>query len=275
MSAKIQSVIRKSISTISRELDNQNHHNADQNLQILEIQPRIVSIRPNHQEEPKIQPPVEVDSKSKSIVDRIRKAGQKEPRVLRTIERKIERSVEPRERPGDEIKKKPKLAISKIIETKIAIAEPTHPKTSTKIVEVQKVQEILDEEQPSATSSKKEATIKKRCKNWPNCPHGDSCMYVHPSETCPFFPKCIFGESCLYIHPSIPCRFGAECMRQDCAYTHPRANFKYPPQYNSFHPRGMRGGGKPKFGNHAGPRGGHGQAHEEEKASTGAEEQTL
>ncbi len=35
------------------------------------------------------------------------------------------------------------------------------------------------------------------------------------------FPACPFGDQCLYIHPQIPCKFGLACSRQGCNYSHP------------------------------------------------------
>eukprot|EP01089_Gocevia_fonbrunei_P007286 TRINITY_DN1836_c0_g3_i1.p1 TRINITY_DN1836_c0_g3~~TRINITY_DN1836_c0_g3_i1.p1 ORF type:complete len:425 (-),score=76.09 TRINITY_DN1836_c0_g3_i1:606-1880(-) len=65
-----------------------------------------------------------------------------------------------------------------------------------------------------------DAEILKRCAFWPNC-RRDDCPFVHPVENCKNFPNCTHGDKCLYLHPSIPCKFGSSCTRQNCAYTHP------------------------------------------------------
>ncbi|CEM36602.1 unnamed protein product [Vitrella brassicaformis CCMP3155] len=61
----------------------------------------------------------------------------------------------------------------------------------------------------------------KRCRNWPDCPFGDQCKYVHPSSFCKMWPGCSFGKECLFIHPQVPCRFGIRCKNARCSYAHP------------------------------------------------------
>jgi len=161
-----------------------------------------------------------------------------------------ERTIE-RERPGDEIRKKPKITMTR---TENKVPEIANNKVvSSKYEEAKEIHEEIahSEHQTASTSNLPKAPIKKRCKNWPNCKDGDKCLYVHPSDPCPKFPKCAFGESCLYIHPSIACKFGAECMRPDCAYTHPRMPMfnKYQPRYMpSYHHLGASMKAKGKFG---------------------------
>ncbi|EZG79728.1 putative PWI domain protein [Gregarina niphandrodes] len=63
--------------------------------------------------------------------------------------------------------------------------------------------------------------IKKRCAKFPNCPYGEECRYIHPSEQCVNWPHCNFGDECFYIHPNVPCRYGINCPNVACNYTHP------------------------------------------------------
>ncbi|XP_069064243.1 zinc finger CCCH domain-containing protein 14 isoform X3 [Pleurodeles waltl] len=60
--------------------------------------------------------------------------------------------------------------------------------------------------------------IPERCKYWPACKNGDTCVYHHPTAPCKAFPKCKFAEKCLFIHPN--CKYDAKCTKPDCPYTH-------------------------------------------------------
>ncbi|XP_053993708.1 zinc finger CCCH domain-containing protein 14-like isoform X2 [Hylaeus volcanicus] len=62
---------------------------------------------------------------------------------------------------------------------------------------------------------------KKRCTKWPDCPFGDQCHHIHPSEMCNNWPHCSFGASCFYIHPQVACKFGLNCHNCNCNYSHP------------------------------------------------------
>lgn len=62
---------------------------------------------------------------------------------------------------------------------------------------------------------------KKRCTKWPDCPFGDQCHHIHPSEMCNNWPHCSFGASCFYIHPQVACKFGLNCHNCSCNYSHP------------------------------------------------------
>eukprot|EP01054_Gregarina_sp_Poly1_P010878 Gregarina_sp_Poly_1__10877@NODE_847_length_5991_cov_96_588623_g612_i0_p4_GENE_NODE_847_length_5991_cov_96_588623_g612_i0NODE_847_length_5991_cov_96_588623_g612_i0_p4_ORF_typecomplete_len317_score33_62zfCCCH_2/PF14608_6/0_00055zfCCCH_2/PF14608_6/0_003zfCCCH_2/PF14608_6/0_021zfCCCH_4/PF18044_1/0_00011zfCCCH_4/PF18044_1/0_23zfCCCH_4/PF18044_1/41zfCCCH_4/PF18044_1/2_4e02PWI/PF01480_17/3_2e07zfCCCH/PF00642_24/0_00044zfCCCH/PF00642_24/0_049zfCCCH/PF00642_24/1_7e02zfCCCH/PF00642_24/1_6e02Nab2p_Zf1/PF18 len=64
--------------------------------------------------------------------------------------------------------------------------------------------------------------LKKRCTRYPNCPFGDECRYIHPSEMCLNWPRCSFGPECFYIHPEVPCKFGVNCLNWACNYSHPK-----------------------------------------------------
>jgi RNA-binding, Nab2-type zinc finger len=59
--------------------------------------------------------------------------------------------------------------------------------------------------------------------------------------TCKNFPNCPYGASCRYVHPSVACKFGAHCLRPNCAFTHP------PPaaMAAALGRRGSGGGGAP------------------------------
>ncbi|XP_052769827.1 zinc finger CCCH domain-containing protein 14-like isoform X3 [Mya arenaria] len=77
-----------------------------------------------------------------------------------------------------------------------------------------------EEEMEEETSpvSAEPAQVLERCRFWPACANGNSCVYIHPSIPCKTFPYCKFGDKCIYIHPN--CRFDASCTRHDCPYTH-------------------------------------------------------
>jgi hypothetical protein len=79
----------------------------------------------------------------------------------------------------------------------------------------------LTPEEQKEFLAKRVATRKVRCKNWPNC-KDPTCIFAHPTETCPYFPSCTYGDKCCYIHPSIPCKFGYYCTRIGCSYSHPQ-----------------------------------------------------
>eukprot|EP01055_Gregarina_sp_Pseudo9_P001757 Gregarina_sp_Pseudo_9__1756@NODE_2193_length_1105_cov_13_131332_g2021_i0_p1_GENE_NODE_2193_length_1105_cov_13_131332_g2021_i0NODE_2193_length_1105_cov_13_131332_g2021_i0_p1_ORF_typecomplete_len338_score29_18zfCCCH_2/PF14608_6/0_00075zfCCCH_2/PF14608_6/0_0029zfCCCH_2/PF14608_6/0_013zfCCCH_4/PF18044_1/0_00011zfCCCH_4/PF18044_1/0_043zfCCCH_4/PF18044_1/56zfCCCH_4/PF18044_1/2_5e02PWI/PF01480_17/9_9e07zfCCCH/PF00642_24/0_00056zfCCCH/PF00642_24/0_26zfCCCH/PF00642_24/1_3e02zfCCCH/PF00642_24/1_7e02Nab2/P len=64
--------------------------------------------------------------------------------------------------------------------------------------------------------------LKKRCARYPNCPFGDECRYIHPSEMCLNWPRCTFGPDCFYIHPEVPCKYGVNCLNWACNYSHPK-----------------------------------------------------
>eukprot|EP00923_Selenidium_pygospionis_P014025 GHVN01024165.1.p1 GENE.GHVN01024165.1~~GHVN01024165.1.p1 ORF type:complete len:696 (-),score=149.63 GHVN01024165.1:126-2213(-) len=65
------------------------------------------------------------------------------------------------------------------------------------------------------------AKMRKRCETFPNCPFGDQCRYIHPTEQCTKWPHCSFGRRCFYLHPDVPCKFGLNCHNQTCNYEHP------------------------------------------------------
>eukprot|EP00698_Gefionella_okellyi_P001901 TRINITY_DN11754_c0_g1_i1.p1 TRINITY_DN11754_c0_g1~~TRINITY_DN11754_c0_g1_i1.p1 ORF type:complete len:470 (+),score=48.79 TRINITY_DN11754_c0_g1_i1:72-1481(+) len=60
-----------------------------------------------------------------------------------------------------------------------------------------------------------------RCTQWPACPRGDDCAFLHPSELCTNFPQCPYGDTCHYVHPVVACKFGTGCTRAGCAFQHP------------------------------------------------------
>lgn len=101
-----------------------------------------------------------------------------------------------------------------------------------------------------ATTSNASTDLPQRCQFWPNCRHGNSCKFYHPTELCRFFPHCRAGERCRYIHPvgragapagmalmrtmmglppqsgiPIPCKYGYACERRrkdrSCPFAHP------------------------------------------------------
>jgi hypothetical protein len=79
-----------------------------------------------------------------------------------------------------------------------------------------------------------------KCKYWPRCKMGASCVYYHPpvpvvkphpppvhlstfvdgggAGACMNFPRCPFGDACKFGHP--PCKFGDACANPACAYSH-------------------------------------------------------
>lgn len=63
--------------------------------------------------------------------------------------------------------------------------------------------------------------IKTKCAKWPNCPHGEACRYIHPSEVCTSWPRCNYGSGCFYIHPQVDCKFGLNCHNEKCNFVHP------------------------------------------------------
>ncbi|XP_043929834.1 zinc finger CCCH domain-containing protein 14 isoform X2 [Protopterus annectens] len=71
----------------------------------------------------------------------------------------------------------------------------------------------------------KRQKLSERCRYWPACKNGDSCIYHHPTTPCKTFPKCKFADKCLFIHPN--CKYDAKCTRPDCPYTH--ASRRVPP----------------------------------------------
>lgn len=62
------------------------------------------------------------------------------------------------------------------------------------------------------------ATKLERCRYWPSCSQGESCVYHHPTKHCNKGPACTFGDKCLFIHPN--CKFDGSCTRKDCPFTH-------------------------------------------------------
>uniref|UniRef100_A0A4W5RPK7 Zinc finger CCCH domain-containing protein 14 n=1 Tax=Hucho hucho TaxID=62062 RepID=A0A4W5RPK7_9TELE len=64
----------------------------------------------------------------------------------------------------------------------------------------------------------KRPKVLERCKFWPVCKSGDSCVYHHPTTQCKIFPSCKFGDKCLFVHPN--CKFDAKCSKPDCPFTH-------------------------------------------------------
>ncbi|GMS80540.1 hypothetical protein PENTCL1PPCAC_2715, partial [Pristionchus entomophagus] len=61
--------------------------------------------------------------------------------------------------------------------------------------------------------------IQERCKFFPNCKEGDTCIYLHPATRhCTNFPRCSFGSRCMYTHPK--CKFDAACNNPACPFTH-------------------------------------------------------
>ncbi|KAJ2784441.1 DNA replication factor C complex subunit Rfc1 [Coemansia javaensis] len=42
---------------------------------------------------------------------------------------------------------------------------------------------------------------KRRCRFWPTCSNG-RCKYAHPVKPCRAHPECPFGNSCVFVHPS-------------------------------------------------------------------------
>lgn len=75
-----------------------------------------------------------------------------------------------------------------------------------------------DDEEEEDILPSKVAKSTERCRFWPACVNGNSCLYHHPTVPCKMFPSCKFGEKCLYIHPN--CKFDAQCTRKDCPFTH-------------------------------------------------------
>lgn len=63
--------------------------------------------------------------------------------------------------------------------------------------------------------------LKKRCAKYPECPFGDECHFIHPTEMCTNWPHCNFGADCFYIHPEVACKYGLNCPTVTCCYTHP------------------------------------------------------
>jgi len=57
----------------------------------------------------------------------------------------------------------------------------------------------------------------RRCSYWPNC-RNSSCSFIHPSVNCVNFPNCPYGKQCIYIHP--PCMFGDGCTNVNCQFLH-------------------------------------------------------
>ncbi|KAI9494816.1 hypothetical protein BDB00DRAFT_817181 [Zychaea mexicana] len=101
----------------------------------------------------------------------------------------------------------------------------------------------LGTSRPSTATQKAE-----RCKYWPSCSQGESCVYFHPKTICPDFPKCSKpANECMFIHPEvsapqqqqpqlslatpqmpqmpmkrpIPCRFYPYCTNPMCPFMHP------------------------------------------------------
>ena len=60
--------------------------------------------------------------------------------------------------------------------------------------------------------------LNERCRFWPSCVQGESCLYVHPKVLCQKYPACKFGDKCLYIHPT--CKFDANCTKTNCPFMH-------------------------------------------------------
>ncbi|KAF6211592.1 hypothetical protein GE061_012105 [Apolygus lucorum] len=77
------------------------------------------------------------------------------------------------------------------------------------------VESIIPKKRKKAPEGLPEVT---RCKYWPSCDAGASCLYVHPSSLCRTFPNCPFGDKCLYIHPA--CKFADKCLNVKCPYAH-------------------------------------------------------
>ncbi|KAK1442772.1 hypothetical protein BgAZ_302900 [Babesia gibsoni] len=74
---------------------------------------------------------------------------------------------------------------------------------------------------PGRPNPQKVIKVSKLCANFPNCEYGDSCRYIHPSNTmCKHWPKCAFGPKCAYKHPHVPCRFNKSCTNPTCNYEH-------------------------------------------------------
>ncbi|XP_078516144.1 zinc finger CCCH domain-containing protein 14 isoform X1 [Lissotriton helveticus] len=89
---------------------------------------------------------------------------------------------------------------------------------------LQQVQQRINR-QPNSSDGEEEdhcapakQKISERCKYWPACKNGDTCVYHHPTAPCKAFPKCRFAEKCLFIHPN--CKYDAKCTKPDCPYTH-------------------------------------------------------
>ncbi|BFZ58382.1 hypothetical protein PYCC9005_005444 [Savitreella phatthalungensis] len=109
----------------------------------------------------------------------------------------------------------------------------------------------------SARSSRDTSTMGGRtCRDWPGCPRGRSCAFVHPREEVVGAsademaeeqrPLCRFGEGCtnrmcVYGHPSpagvdgssmvleaAACEDGKDCKDKECSKTHPSPALNFP-----------------------------------------------
>lgn len=69
-----------------------------------------------------------------------------------------------------------------------------------------------------------------RCVYWPSCNKGLDCPFWHPSEVCPNLPDCPEGDKCLYVHPtnSAQCKYGYSCTNPRCQYSHPSPALRKP-----------------------------------------------
>ncbi|VDN54182.1 unnamed protein product [Dracunculus medinensis] len=72
--------------------------------------------------------------------------------------------------------------------------------------------------------------LMERCKFWPKCRLGDSCLYIHPCRPCrlnssvdnlPESSSIVSANTSL--NALIPCKYGGNCTNAQCIYKHPKA----------------------------------------------------
>jgi len=78
----------------------------------------------------------------------------------------------------------------------------------------------------NSTENKRPSTTQPAARQ--KCPEGKACTkqdceQYHPTIQCKNFPNCPFGDDCFFLHEDTPamCRFGAHCTKGDeCLFKH-------------------------------------------------------
>jgi hypothetical protein len=212
--------------------------------------------RPAHPTETRFPSPVETEPECEEEQAKIREkptsrqGGRQSPRMATTTNNS-DSTLKRRRAATGKVDEGPE---SKTIRRDIAQEQVTATSNPASTEETTSAGETDRAHEAAAPNSSTE--LPPKCQFWPNCRHGSSCKFYHPTELCRFFPHCRAGDRCRYIHPvgragapagmalmrtmmglptqhgiPIPCKYGYACERRrkdrSCPYIHPLVACRY------------------------------------------------